>query len=246
MGGYVKSDGNLLIALASTVWLITPATLHELLIPALLTLRPMTSDSPSIPQRSRVAASALNAVLTRSLALDAAAPALLKALGPSSLKLTLIGPEISLRIDANGSELVVRGATDDVGADVHLRATPAAFIAFALGHGRSGALAIDGDALTAQRFERLFSQLRPDFGEALHGFVGERAAGLIARNLGPALAAIRDFAQTRRADVVSYLRDEARLAVGRPEFALHVEALDDARERLDRLAVRIQRRTSKT
>lgn len=101
---------------------------------------------------------------------------------------------------------------------------------------RSGEIEISGDALTAQRFQKLLRYGRPDVEEELSGLIGDVAAhrvGEAVRGLGRWAIGARD---TLRQDLGEYLQEESNSVPLRHEvdgFRADVSALRDDVARLE-------------
>ncbi len=149
-----------------------------------------------------------------------------------------------VRLESNGSALVVRGGDLAQEADAGLSVGPLGLLALA-GEGAQAAVqrgeaAMSGDAEIAGKFRELLTLLKPDPEEELSLVLGDVPAHQLARAARRALAwsaraadavwrSTADFLAHERADLVSRHEGE--------QFLRGVEAL---REDLDRLAARIE------
>ena len=112
---------------------------------------------------------------------------------------------------------------------------------------RDGAVEITGDAVIAQRFQKLLRYGRPDLEEEISGVVGDVAAhgiGEFARGMG---AWGRQAGDTMRQNLGEYLQEESRVAPSRYEvnaFRDEVETLRDDVARFDARLKRLERSLS--
>ena len=101
---------------------------------------------------------------------------------------------------------------------------------------REGAVELTGDALLAQKFQKLLRYGRPNLEEELSGTVGDvvaHAAGGVARSLARWGKGVRS---TMRQNVGEYLQEESRAVPSRYEvnaFRQRVESLRDGAARLE-------------
>ena len=163
-----------------------------------------------------------------------------------------LGIRVTLRVERG--ELAI--ATDDDGpVSAELGAGPLDLLRLAragsLGELRGTQARLSGDVSVAEGFAELLRLAKPDFEEALSGWVGDIAA----HELGDATRAFArwGFSASRSltASTSEYLQEESRVMPGRYEvgaFYDDVERLSDdverAAERLDRLARTQARATS--
>lgn len=202
----------------------------------------------------RLGGLALTLALNRLVALDPETRSAIGKLDGRRIGVHLRGPEIAFAIAARNGTLQIEpppGAADAANAnDFEVNATPGALLAMALLNGsgdapRAGKVEIAGDAELAQRVQKLARDYQPDFEAAFAAVFGEVAGTAIARALHDAAAWTRAGARHFRDDTVDWLRDEARLTVPQPELDAFLDGVDDLRERVERLAARIQRLDAK-
>lgn len=189
----------------------------------------------------RVLGGTLQQILNRLLALDDEAAAQLSALEGRSISIHLQAPPLALQITAQQGRLLVAAAQDT--ADLQLRLRPAALAAAALRGGDAlppGAVQLAGDAELARRLERLARQWQPDLEAALAARLGERLGVPLAQALTRAFAATRRHLAQRVEDTGAWLRDEVRLCPPRSELEDFHAGVDQLRERVERLAARLQ------
>jgi ubiquinone biosynthesis protein UbiJ len=188
---------------------------------------------------------ALEAVLNRALALDAQARAQLDSLDGRRIGITLHGTPLALAIDVRDGCLRV-GPHWQAPGDLELRAGPGSLLAFALRRGEGGGatpgrVEIAGDAELARRCERLLRDYAPDVEEAFARTFGDVAGVPLARALRGAFDWSRESAQAFARDGADFLRDETRDLVAAAELDAFLDDVDALRERVGRLAARIER-----
>jgi ubiquinone biosynthesis protein UbiJ len=198
----------------------------------------------------------LEALINRRIADVARAQDAARRLEGTSLRLDVEGAW-SVRLAVRAGRLLL-GPPQDAPADVRIRGTPGALLAFGLrfagllGPMHGGAarprerdapdrVRIEGDAEVAARYRDLLSSARPELEEELARQLGD----LPARGVAQAVRAAGDFVRrTRRAarqDVAEYLTEESRTLVGRGELEEFFLEVDRVRERSDRIEARLAR-----
>ncbi|MFK7957186.1 MAG: SCP2 domain-containing protein [Lysobacterales bacterium] len=187
-------------------------------------------------------ADGVNTLLGRILKLDPELKRKLRGLEGRCLAVTLDGPELSFHVRCDDRELkALPGFPESPGAQI--RATPGAFLALAAsgGTGAVGKVSVEGDAETARRFQQFFSDLNPDWEEALTGLFGDvlgfQVAQLMERGFSWLKSAGRGLGETGS----EYLREESRQLVTRPEMEVFLDAVDDLRDEVDRLEARLRK-----
>lgn len=193
----------------------------------------------------------LEATLNRYLHLDPDTPARLAALHGQVIALEIAGSDLRLIFIPGPAHLQVLGRWEGE-PDCLLRGTPLALAR--LGRGTEGeqalfrgAVTLEGDTETAQRFGALWSRLDIDWEEQLSRLTGDpiaHQAGRLARGLDRWAGGAAD---TFRANLQEYLQEELRLLPTPAEvgdFAGEVEDLRDAVERLAARLDRLERRPS--
>jgi ubiquinone biosynthesis protein UbiJ len=143
-------------------------------------------------------------------------------------------------------KLCVAPNLDD--GDLHVRPTPARFLALALRRGDEatpgvGKVEISGDAELARRMERLAREFRPDFEEAFARVFGDIAGVALARAFAGAFAYACASGQALVQDSAEYLREESRDLIAPAEMEQFLDDVDGLRERADRLQARLRRVT---
>jgi len=108
---------------------------------------------------------------------------------------------------------------------------------------RSGQVRLRGDAIIAQRFEKLLAYARPDVEEELSQILGDVAAHQLAQMA----RSVRDWAQQARAttgdNVREYLQEESRAVPTRYEAEKFAAQVGVLRDDVARAAARLQRLT---
>ncbi|MEM7705989.1 MAG: SCP2 sterol-binding domain-containing protein [Pseudomonadota bacterium] len=193
--------------------------------------------------RSQRLADGINRLLARFLKLDPEVSRKLRSLEGRSLAVTLDGPDLSFYLRCDDRQLrAVPGLPDAPGAV--LKATPGAFMALAAsgGTGAVGKVSVEGDAETARRFQQFFTDLSPDWEEALTSLFGDVMGFQVSQFMERGLSWLKSAGRGLSETGSEYLREESRQLVTRPEMELFLDAVDDLREDVDRLEARIRAR----
>ncbi len=191
----------------------------------------------------------LEASLNRYLRLDPDSPARLAALHGRVIVLELPASALRLTFIPGPAGLQVLGHWEGE-PDCLLRGSPLALARLGLGDKGeqalfSGAVSVEGDTETAQRFGALWAQLDIDWEEQLSRLTGDpiaHQAGRLVRGLGRWAGGTAD---TFRANLQEYLQEELGLlptAAEVSDFAAEVEGLRDDVERLAARLTRLERR----
>ncbi len=98
---------------------------------------------------------------------------------------------------------------------------------------------IEGDAEIAQRFSELLEEARPDFEEELSRVIGDFAAHQVGNVARGALDFARRASDAFTQNVAEYFQEESRDLPNRTEADEFIAGVDDLRESVDRLEVRI-------
>lgn len=182
---------------------------------------------------------AVEEALNRTLALDAAVPRKLVKLEGCSLALDLAGSPIrfTLRV-ADKRFHVDPGVTED--ADAIIRGTAGSLIAMGLSENTpAGKVEISGDAGVARQFQKLFSELDPDWEEPVTRLFGDVVGFQIAHALRRAWVWAKDAAQRFAGDATEYLVEESRVLVHPLQLEDYFEKVDDLRDDVARLERRV-------
>lgn len=126
--------------------------------------------------------------------------------------------------------------------DVTISGTPSVFLRqFFSGPTVSGEMTVRGDIELGQRFQRIVSNLKPDWEEGLAQLVGD----IPAHQLGRAARALREWGgqalRTVGQDAAEYLKEEALIAAKRERVQAFLQDVDRLRADVDRLEKRVQR-----
>ena len=187
----------------------------------------------------------LEIALNRYLALE---PEVLKEFG------RLDGRVIALHADGPNWEFFIypnaRGVqvldTSPKKPDVRISAPPTRLLQQALqaGRGESSVVAgmnVEGDAELLSRFATLLNKVGFDPEEWLAKWVGDGAAYRVNQGIQSLLGWARNSASTLALDTAEYLREETRDLVHRADVEKWMDEVDQARERADRIAARLDR-----
>jgi ubiquinone biosynthesis protein UbiJ len=106
---------------------------------------------------------------------------------------------------------------------------------------RDGDLGLSGDAVTAQRFQKLLDYAKPDIEEELSRFIGDIAAHRIAEFARDVGEWARSSRSTMGDNVREYLQEESRDVPTRYEVERFAHNVGTLRDDVDRIAARLQR-----
>ena len=192
------------------------------------------------------AGNAIAAAINRAVALDPEARRKLRKLEGRAVGVELAGPEIKFALKVDGGRFVM-GNIDALAPDSRIRATPGAFVALAGSRGQAaaGQVELSGDTETARRFQRFFAELNPDFEEAMSGLFGDVIGVQLSRLVGGGARWARESSRRFAEDLSEYLREESRQLVNAPEMETFLDAVDDVRDDVERLATRVERLKNK-
>ena len=188
-------------------------------------------------------AQAIDQAVNRAVSADPAGRERLLVLEDRCIKLVLSGLGIDLYFIGEPKRLLVV-AESELPADTVIRGSPAALLAMAAPDwfGKHSDVQIEGDAGAAQALERLLRKLDPDWEGVLTEQLGDVLGHQVWRFLGDSLAGSRRLAGVAGEQVGHYLREESGLLTTRAEFETFVRDVDEVREAVDRLEVRLRRR----
>lgn len=194
-------------------------------------------------------------LLNRGIADSTAARTCAEGLEGESLAVEVAGLGIAVTVRVRRGEVLL-GVRGDEPVSAEISASPFDLLRLAtaggFSHVRGTQAEISGDLNVAEQFAELLKLARPDLEEELSGWIGDIAAHEIG-DFSRALARWGAAAGTSvTASTAEYLQEESRVMPGRYEvgaFYRDVERLSDdvdgAAERLDRLARRLVRSTSR-
>lgn len=188
-------------------------------------------------------ASAVGQAVGRAIALDDGAPERLRALRDKLVKLELKGLGIDLYFRGRDNGLDV-SAEDESTPTTTISGTPVALLAMAVPDWRASGsgVHVEGEAGTAQAFEKLLKQLDPDWEAVFVERFGPVVGHQLWRMLGQAHAGARQVSTTAAEQAARFLREESGLLTSREEVEEFVHEVDDLREAVDRLEARLRRR----
>ena len=174
----------------------------------------------------------LEAPVNRLIALDPLAPPKLSTLEGKPLAIELIGLNWRLLLSVDGGRL--RFASEGLAAvTLSGRLVDFAQVASQGGDMAAGTLQVTGDVGAAQRWQRFFTELQPDFDEQLAQWIGDLPAhqlGQLFRQIGEAL---RQLLLQGQSASVEFLQEEGRWLVARAEMQQFLDEVDALRARAD-------------
>lgn len=187
-------------------------------------------------------AAGVEQAIARAVALDDRASQSLAPLAGKLVRLELKGLAIDLYFQGREDELGV-SVEDNSSPDATISGTPIALLAMAVPDWRApgSGVRIEGDAGTAQHFEKLLKRLDPDWEAMFVEQFGPVVGHQLWRLLGEARASARHVSITAADQIARFLREESGLLVTREEVEDFVHDVDELREAIDRLEARVQR-----
>jgi ubiquinone biosynthesis accessory factor UbiJ len=190
-------------------------------------------------------------LLNRNIAGSSIARTMCRRLQGKVLALKFEGIPLSVFLRAEGEQMTLSSQSDVV-PSATLTGTPLAFIRLigpqpqnAL---RGGSVHISGDAETAQNFSELLRLASPDLEEELSRLVGDVPAHQVGQAARSVFGFARRAADTFTQNVSEFLQEESRDAPSRTEadeFAIGVESLRDAVDRIDARISLLERNKNK-
>ncbi len=135
--------------------------------------------------------------------------------------------------------------------DVHLAGAPFDFLRLSKAASSSKALfesniKVTGDLDVAKQFKKIFAELDIDWEEQLSKVTGD----VIAHQVGNFMRSLgrwaRHSAASLKQDVTEYVQDEARWLPLRMEVQAFLQQVDETRDAVERLSLRIQRLQQRT
>jgi ubiquinone biosynthesis protein UbiJ len=190
----------------------------------------------------RLLAGAVETAVNRAISLDDAADQRLRPLADRCVRLRLTGLSIDLFFIGRDDRIEVSAETA-AAPDASISGTPIALLAMAVPDWRAAGsgVRIDGDAGTAQAFERLLKQLDPDWEALFVESFGTVVGHQLWRILVEAGDVGRHVASTATEQTTRFLREESGVLVAREEVERFADEVDELREAVDRLEARIRR-----
>ena len=206
----------------------------------------MTAASSSVFDAFKpIAGRALEAALNRLLALDPDARAALSQLEGRRIQLTMESPALAMELMVRDGRLAVGPANTGAEPDLAVRGTFGGLLAqLPFLRPQSGAgvgkIKIAGDAELARQLQRLAERYDPDWNLPFTDVFGDVLGVQIAGGVRAALRAGRDGAAQFGRHGAEYLTEESRDVIGRAELDAHLDDVDALRDRVERLAARMQ------
>ncbi|KFN50610.1 ubiquinone biosynthesis accessory factor UbiJ [Arenimonas composti] len=191
-----------------------------------------------------LAGRALGAALNRLVALDPDTVSALRGLEGQRIGLALEAPPLALDIRVVDGRLDVGPPTDE--PELGIRATLSGVLSqlpFLRTPGAPpvGKVRINGDAELARRLQQLAQRFDPDWDEPFAAAFGPLLGPQLARALREALKTGATVAKKLSRDAAEYLTEETRDVVGKAELGAFLDDVDDLRDRVERLAARMDR-----
>lgn len=182
----------------------------------------------------------LETPVNRLVALDPLAPPKLNALEGKPLAVEFIGLNWRLLLSVDAGRL--RFASEGQAAvTLSGRMVDFAHVASQGGDMAAGTLQVTGDVGAAQRWQRFFTELQPDFDEQLAQWIGDLPAhqlGQLFRQVGEAL---RQLLTQGQSAAVEFLQEEGRWLVARAEMQQFLDEVDTVRARADTLLNQVRK-----
>lgn len=208
----------------------------------------MTSPRSPFDALKPLAGRLLEAALNRALVLDPETRAALAPLDGQRLQLHLESPPLAMELRVDGAALRV-GPAQGEEPDLSVRAGIGALLGqlpFLKASGATpvGKVRISGDAELARQLQRLAEGFDPDweqpFADALGPVIGPQVAKAVRAGLREARVQGAAFAKAS----ADYLTEESRDLVPKAEQQAFFDDVDGLRDRVERLAARVARRTT--
>ncbi len=191
----------------------------------------------------------LEAILNRQIQASTPAREQCRRLDGKALGIEVTTPPFEMMIIAQADGLLVTGKRAAV-PDAVLRGSPFALASLARPDAvdvmRSGAVAVDGDAIVAQDFQRLLEHARPDFEEELSRLVGDIAAHQVGNFVRGAFDFGRHALDTLRLNTREFLQEESRDLPSGEEAEVFLSEVDRLAADVERAEARVRRLESAT
>ncbi|WP_049722705.1 ubiquinone biosynthesis accessory factor UbiJ [Gilvimarinus polysaccharolyticus] len=185
----------------------------------------------------------LEKAVTTALRYDPGTQAQLAKLAGQTLLIDCSRPAQKMYIQFGAADITLAGHyEDDVSATLSGSGADIAKLLFGDQHSLYGSgVSISGNAGVLAQLQGLAGQLDIDWEMALADLIGTLPAHTLANSLRTASGWGRERAQGAERLVREYLAEESSAVLGRSEFALFVDDIDNTRLALDRLGARIAR-----
>lgn len=182
------------------------------------------------------------AMINRQIAAKTPARELCRELDGRVFAIRVTNTALTLYVEMNDGVLSARGSGDDE-PDVVLAGSLFSLARLAGPAGdaliRDGDVDIAGDAVIAQRFQRLLRYGRPDLEEELSGVIGDVPAHRVGEFLRGTARWLADTRRTMTANVDEYLREESGTVPGRHEVDAFRESVNTLRDDVARFEARL-------
>lgn len=208
----------------------------------------MTSPRSPLDALKPLAGRLLETALNRALALDPETRAALAPLDGQRLQVHLESPPLAMELRVDGEAMRVGPAQGDE-PDLSVRAGIGALLGqlpFLKASGATpvGKVRISGDAELARQLQRLAEGFDPDweqpFADALGPVIGPQVAKAVRAGLREARVQGAAFAKAG----AEFLTEESRDLVPKAEQQAFFDEVDALRDRVERLAARVARRSA--
>ncbi len=188
-------------------------------------------------------ATAVDRAINQVLDADPVGKQRLNTLDQRCIQLALTGLGIDLFFCGEPERLTVVAETD-LPPDTVITGSPSALLAMSAPDwfGKHSGVRIDGDAGSAQALEQLLRKLDPDWEGLLTEQLGDVVGHQVWRVLRDSAGAGRRLAGVAGEQVTHYLREESGLLTTRAEAEAFARDVDELREAVDRLEVKMRRR----
>ena len=191
-----------------------------------------------------IAGRALEEVLNRGLALDAASAGRLQGLEGRAVEVTWSAADVGLRLRVADGRLVVGPRDAASEPDLSLRSSLAGLVGLAfprLGEAGfpGGKVQMSGDAELARRLSQIADRYAPDLDSAFGRAFGDALGPQLARGLRGAFAWGREHSRTLAEDAAVYVRDERADTPSREDVREFLDDVDALRDRVERLVARV-------
>jgi ubiquinone biosynthesis protein UbiJ len=187
----------------------------------------------------------LESAVNRLLELDQDTPARLERLEGRMLRLDIEGVGITLFFAFNGGQVEV-GTRSSFEPDTVISGSPMALFAMAVPDeiGNWGSpdsrVSISGDANLARDLERLFSRLDPDWEGRLSRIFGDVWGHQVAAGMRAGAEQARESAGSAGEMISEYLQQNQAPVLGKDEFEVFSESVDETRAWADTLESQIK------
>ncbi|MDR1076318.1 MAG: SCP2 sterol-binding domain-containing protein [Xanthomonadaceae bacterium] len=209
--------------------------------------------SSSLHVLKPLAGRALETALNRALALDPETRKAMLALDGRRIMLTVQSPPLALELRVSGDRLQVGPAQEESEgeADLAIRSTLGGLLAQlpffaqagdrAAAPGPGGRMRVSGDAELARHLQGLASRFDPDWQQPFTSVFGDVVGTQIANAVRSALGRVRAGADGFARSAAEYVTEESRDVVGRAELEAFYEDVDNLRDAIERMEVRVSR-----